>query len=90
MSGVKTNGAGEKPAGELVVVSVEDQISQALAGREGSRYASPPQARDQALALVRVLLGYTGQQLNGGDVWTCPIAGGRRTVALKLAAGSGQ
>jgi hypothetical protein len=67
---------------ELVIVRVRDLINAALAAHEGCTYESPPQPRDQALMLVRVLLGYTGQPLNGSDRWTCPVAGGRRTVTL--------
>lgn len=71
---------------ELVVVHVDDVIDARLSGHEGSTYQSPPQPREQALALVRVLLGYTGQHLNGSERWTCAVAGGRRTVALITAA----
>jgi len=74
---------------ELVVVRVEDDINRALAGHDGVRYESPLQPRKQALELARVLLGYTSNELNGGERWSCPIAGGRRTVALKPATESG-
>jgi hypothetical protein len=67
---------------ELVVVHVEDQINQALTGHDGCRYESPPQPREQALTLARALLGYTGEELNGAERWSCPIAGGRRTVTV--------
>ena len=67
---------------ELVVVRVEDEINQALTGHDGCRYESPPQPREQALTLARVLLGYTGEELNGAARWSCPIAGGRRTVTV--------
>jgi hypothetical protein len=67
---------------ELVVVQVRDVIAPALSGHEGSTYQSPPQPRGHALMLVRVLLGYTGQQLNGCDRWSCAVAGGRRTITL--------
>ena len=71
---------------ELVVLCVQDEINQALTGHGGCQYESPPQVRWQALTLARVLLGYTGEELNGEERWSCPIAGGRRTVALKPAA----
>ncbi|OAI39317.1 hypothetical protein AYO39_00540 [Actinobacteria bacterium SCGC AG-212-D09] len=70
---------------ELVVVRVEDEINQALTGHGGCRYESPPQPREQALTLARVLLGYTGEELNGSARWSCAIAGGRRIVALQPA-----
>jgi hypothetical protein len=68
---------------ELVVLYVQDEINPVLTGHGGSQYESPPQPRQQALTLARVLLGYTGGELNGDETWSCPIAGGRRTVALK-------
>jgi hypothetical protein len=70
---------------ELVVLYVQDEINQALTGHGGSLYESPPQPRQEALTLARVLLGYTDAELDGGQKWSCPIAGGRRTVALKPA-----
>jgi hypothetical protein len=82
------NGRGRN-VDELVVVCVEDEINQALTGHVGVRCESPLQPRKQALELARVLLGYTSNELNGGERWTCPIAGGRRTVALKPATESG-
>jgi hypothetical protein len=69
----------------LVVVEVEDVINAALAGHEGCTYQSPPQPREQALTLVRVLLGYTAEPLNGSGRWSCSVAGGRRTVAVEQA-----
>ena len=77
-----SNGAG-RPADELVVVRVEDEINHVLTGHGGQSYESPPQAREQALTLVQVLLGYTGEKLDGTEQWSCPIAGGRRTVAIR-------
>jgi hypothetical protein len=82
MNGAGTNGHRGETAGELVVVHVQDEINQALTGHVGVRYESPPQPREQALTLVRVLLGYPGEQLDGGAEWCCPIAGGRRRVML--------
>jgi len=76
---------GERPSQEIVVLRVEDEINQALTGHEGCSYESPPQPRDQALTLARVLLGYTGEELNGDERWSCPIAGGRRTVVVRPA-----
>jgi hypothetical protein len=66
----------------VVVVQVRDVVEGALTGHEGCVYQSPPQVREQALTLVRVLLGYPSLELNGGQRWTCAIAGGRRTIWL--------
>jgi hypothetical protein len=71
----------------MVIVRVADEVNQALTGHPGAQYESPPQPRGQALALVHVLLGYTDGQLDGQAEWSCPIGGGRRTVALKPAIG---
>ena len=51
------NGSGVAPVAELVVVHVRDAINPTLAGRGDASYQSPPQARDDALNLVRLLLG---------------------------------
>ena len=69
----------------MVVVRVADQINQALTGRPGRSYESPAQPREQALRLVQMMLGYTAAELDGKQHWSCPIAGGRRTVVLKPA-----
>ena len=74
------NGAGAVGA-ELVVVHVTDAISTALAGHEGVEYSSPPLPREDALALVRVLVGDDSPAV-GHRSWRCPIAGGQRTVTL--------
>lgn len=71
---------------ELVVVRVEDKVNQSLTGHSGCRYESPPQPRAQAVTLVRALLGYPLADLDGEERWTCPLAGGRRTITLKPAA----
>ena len=65
------------------VVQVEDTITAALAGHDGCTYQSPPQPRDEAMSLIRILLG-RGEEPPAGErgPWTCPIAGGRRTVTL--------
>jgi hypothetical protein len=78
----RANGNGH--AGEferLVVVRVEDTIEPALAGQTGGRYESPPQTREQAMALVRMVLGRSPDG-DGIQQWTAPIAGGRRVVTL--------
>jgi hypothetical protein len=65
---------------ELVVVVVEESISDALAGHAGRSYVSPAQPRKQAMALVALLLG--SPQPSEGGTWTRAIAGGRRVIAL--------
>lgn len=77
------NGAVADPH---VVVHVEDSIAIALAGHDGCRYKSPPQPRDEAMSLIRILLGRSEEApADDGGHWTCPIAGGRRTVTLEPA-----
>ena len=68
------------------VVQVEDTISAALAGHDGCTYHSPPQPRGEAMSLIRILLGRSGGTTRTDErgPWTCPIAGGRRTVTLEL------
>jgi hypothetical protein len=77
---MSSSNGGERRVDELVVVRGEDEINQALTGHGGQSYESPPQTREQALTLLQVLLGYTGEKLNGCERWSCPVAGGRRTV----------
>jgi hypothetical protein len=74
------NGAGAVGA-ELVVVHVTDAISTALAGHEGVEYRSPPLPQEEAIALVRVLVG-DDSPTTGRRCWRCPIAGGQRTVRV--------
>ncbi len=72
---------GDVP-GRLVVVRVEDAIEPQLTARTGVTYESPPQPREQAMTLVRLLLG-CASHLDGEDRrWMAPIAGGRRVVTL--------
>ena len=72
----------------MFVVHVEDTISAALAGHDGVEYRSPPLPREDALALVRVLLGDDRTAAETRS-WRCPIAGGQRTVKLEPAPGIG-
>jgi hypothetical protein len=67
----------------LVVVRVDDAVNPILAGHAGCSYASPPQPRDQALTLAGLLLGCPVEPVDGGSPWTCPLAGGRRTVTIE-------
>jgi hypothetical protein len=82
-----SNGKGSKvaPVDELVVVHVRDAINPTLAGRGDASYQSPPQARADALNLVRLLLGRNEAPTSSEPRWTCPIAGGQRTVTLQHA-----
>ncbi len=79
----QTNGNGRvgNQVDRLVVVRVEDTVESKLTGQTGGRYESPPQAPEQALALVRLLLGRSSD-LDGEREWTAPIAGGRRRITL--------
>ena len=78
----ESNGdGGGTLSADLVVVHVTDAISTALAGHEGVEYSSPPLAQEDAIALVRVLVGDDSPTV-GHRSWRCPIAGGQRTVTL--------
>ena len=67
----------------LVVVHVRDQVDVTLAGHDGREYTSPPHHRADALALVALLLGRPAQpDANGECIWSCPLAGGQRTITL--------
>ena len=71
---------------QAVIVHVSDTISPELTGYDGCVYESPPQPREQALRLVRVLIGSGDRVLNGCNRWELPVAGGRRSVWLSAAA----
>jgi hypothetical protein len=73
-----SNGSSER----MVVVRIADQVNQALIGHPGCRYQSPPQDQEQARALIELLVGYAPGALDGNRKWSCPIAGGRRTITL--------
>lgn len=62
-------------------VNVNDDVLPSLVGHEGDRYASVPQPREQALALVRLLLEVPELANNEGP-WRRARPGGRRTVWL--------
>ncbi len=66
----------------LGVVSVAESVVPALTGRKDCTYMSPPQPREQAMTLVRLLLGCASEPANGDGRRVAPIAGGRRTVTL--------
>jgi hypothetical protein len=67
----------------LVVVRVRDEVNRALVNHGGREYTSPPHRRADALALVALLLGRPAQaDANGECSWSCPLAGGQRTITL--------
>ena len=69
----------------LYVVDAVDVTNEAIAGHPGCAYRSPPQVLEDALALVRLLLGGPVTEPHEPRRWTRPIAGGRRTVTLTRA-----
>lgn len=76
---------------QLYVVSADYRCQEHLAGHSGCSYASPPQPAAQALALVRVLLNCTQEQLQvTGTPWRRPAAGGTLVVQLLPANPDGQ
>ena len=70
-------------AEELVVVHVKDTINVALAGRGDLSYQSPPLPQAEAQTLVRLLLGRGEEPPTDHSRWSCPIAGGQRTVTIR-------
>ncbi len=78
--------ATTRPDAQPVVVQVQDTITSVLAGHDGCTYQSPPQPRAEAMSLIRILLGRSEEPpADERGPWTCPIAGGRRTVTLERA-----
>jgi len=67
----------------LVVVRVKDAVSSILAGRGDLSYQSPPLPPEEAMTLVRLLLGRGGTPRSEDVSWRCPIAGGQRTITLQ-------
>ena len=80
---IQANGRASSAAASLVIVRAEDVIDPTLAGRTGSSYQSPPQTREQAIALVGLLLGWRSEQANDESRWVAAVAGGRRTVTVE-------
>lgn len=69
---------------DLWVVEVHDSIATALAEHEGSAYVSPPQGREQALALVALLVGHSrSANVELERQSRHAIAGGQRSVRLR-------
>jgi hypothetical protein len=83
--------SGEGVAEPFYVVEVEDQRHEGLAGHTGTGYVSPAQPRAQALALIGVLLGRSGNELGLEDgPWRLAIAGGSRVIRVHAARPDGQ
>jgi hypothetical protein len=76
-------GAVNGATDELVVVRVKDAVSSILTGRGDVSYQSPPLPPEEAMTLVRLLLGRGGTPREEEVSWRCPIAGGQRTITLK-------
>lgn len=73
------------------VVEVEDRRDAGLAGHAGTGYVSPAQSREQALALVRILLGRSASEIDLRDApWRLAIAGGSRVISVHVARADGQ
>lgn len=81
--GGRSRSNGRRPP--CVIVHVSDTINPELAGYDGWFYESPAQPREQALGLVRVLLGPGARAFDGESRWDLPVAGGRRSVWLSAA-----
>jgi hypothetical protein len=64
------------------IVEVTDLRSRPLTGRTDARYVSPPQDRAVAVELIRLVLGR--DVVTGDGPWQTVIAGGQRTVTLRL------
>jgi hypothetical protein len=76
-----------------VVVRVRDQVNRTLAGHDGREYTSPPHEPADALTLVAVLLGRPPHINADGTEprsWSCPLAGGQRTITLDPVPGEPQ
>ncbi len=75
----------------LYVVEVQDRCLAQLAGHNGCSYASPPQSEQQALTLVRVLLGCPHRPLTlAAAPWQAAIPGGQRHIRIHPALPDGQ
>jgi hypothetical protein len=83
MTGAANGNGRDQASHQLVVVHVTDTINPTLAGRGDVSYQSPPLPREEAQTLARPLLGRGEEPPIGEQGWTCPIAGGRRTVTLR-------
>ena len=70
-------------ADELVVVHVRDAVNSILNGRGDVSYQSPPLPAEEAMTLVRLLLGHGGAPREDEVSWRCPIAGGQRTIRIE-------
>jgi len=69
------------PAAPRYVVHVRDRLDERIAGHPGARYSSPPLPRDDALALLALLLGGGARPADSGS-WARAVPAGRRTITL--------
>ncbi len=65
-----------------MVVHVNDAVNSILSGRVDVSYQSPPLPPEEAMTLVRLLLGRGGAPRDDEVSWRCPIAGGQRTITI--------
>ena len=78
-------------ADRFYVVEVEDHRDEGLAGHSGTTYVSPAQPHDQAVALIRILLGRSACEIElTGGPWRLAIAGGSRLIKVHAARADGQ
>jgi hypothetical protein len=76
----------EQPLERRWVVVADDEVDPRIAGHAGVAYTSPPQTREDALALIALLLGGPAA-VDGPTRWTRALPGGRRTITLTRCSG---
>ena len=81
-SGAGDNGALPPQAATSYRVVMCDELAPTPAGHHGARYTSVPPPRDEALALVRELLG-VHWLIGPHGPWRRPAPGGQRILRLE-------